>query len=163
MANTTAVKKNPFKTIILAGLTAGTLDITAAAIQYYIKTGKGPGGVLRFIARGVFGKEAATGGFPMACWGLFFHFVIAFLFTLFFFWLYPKIRLLSKNKIVTGLVYGLFVWSVMNLIVVPMSNTPKLPFDINKAIIAMLILMFCVGLPISLITGKYYSRKSTLI
>jgi hypothetical protein len=37
------------KTIIYAGLLAGALDILAAFADYYIATGKGPEGVLRFI------------------------------------------------------------------------------------------------------------------
>ena len=50
--------------IVLTGFIAGTLDITAACIQYYIRTGKGPANVLRYVASGVFGKEAFTGGVP---------------------------------------------------------------------------------------------------
>ena len=148
-------------TIVLTGFIAGSLDITAASIQYYIRTGNGPANVLRYVASGVFGKEAFTGGVPMAAWGLLFHYVIAFAFTLFFFWIYPKINLQSKNKIITGLVYGAFVWAVMNLVVIRLSNIPPPPpFDFSKVSIAMLILMFCIGLPISLLIGKYYSGKT---
>ena len=149
-------------TILLAGVIAGTLDITAACTQYYINTGKGPGNVLRYLASGVFGKKAFAGGVPMATWGLFFHYIIAFGLTIFFFWLYPKIKLLSKNIIVTGLLYGVFAWAVTTLIIVPLSNTPPpAPFDIRKAAVAMLILMFCIGLPISLIISRYYSKKGS--
>lgn len=49
------------KTILYAGLLVGSLDITAAFLDFYISTGNGPGGVLRFIASGVFGREAFTG------------------------------------------------------------------------------------------------------
>jgi hypothetical protein len=146
--------------IFLAGLVAGTLDITAACTQYYINTGKGPGNVLRYVASGVFGKKAFTGGVPMAAWGLLFHYIIAFGLTIFFFWLFPKVKLLSKNIIVTGLLYGIFAWVVMVLIIVPLSNTPPpAPFDFRKAAIAILILMFCIGLPIALIIGRYYSKN----
>ena len=147
--------------IVLTGFIAGTLDITAACIQYYIRTGKGPANVLRYVASGMFGKKALTGGVPMAAWGLLFHYIIAFVFTLFFFWICPKINLQSKNKIITGLVYGAFVWAIMNLAIIRLSNIPPPPpFDISKAAIAMLILMFCIGLPISLLIGKYYTRKT---
>lgn len=147
-------------TILLAGLVAGTLDITAACTQYYINTGKGPGNVLRYVASGVFGKKAFAGGVPMAACGLFFHYIIAFGLTIFFFWLFPKVKLLSKNIIVTGLLYGIFAWMVTVLVIVPLSNTPPpAPFDIRKAAIAMLILMFCIGLPIALIISRYYSKK----
>lgn len=150
--------KDPFRSILLAGFVAGSLDIIAACLQFYIKTGRGPGPVLRYIASGVFGRKAFAGGMPMAAWGLFFHFVIAFLFTLFFFWIYPRINILSRNRVITGLVYGIFVWVMMNRVIVPLSSVPQSPFVLKQAIIATLILMFCIGLPISLITGKYYSQ-----
>ena len=147
-------------TILLAGFVAGTLDIIAACTQYYINTGKGPGNVLRYVASGVFGKKAFAGGVPIAVWGLFFHFVIAFGLTIFFFWLYPKIKLLSKNVILTGLIYGIFAWVVTTLIIVPLSNTPPpAPFDIRKAAVAILILIFCIGLPIAVIISRCYSKN----
>lgn len=117
-------------TILKTGLLAGTLDILCALIQFYIKTGKDPAIVLGFIASGVFGKTALTGGTLMAFAGLFFHFVIAFIWTIFFFLLYPKISFLSKNKFLSGFGYGFFIWIVMTRIVVPLSNTPKIPFNI---------------------------------
>ena len=151
--------KKPVTAILLTGLTAGLLDITAACTQYYIKTGKGPGGVLRYVASGVFGKKAFAGGTTMAAWGLLFHFIIAFGLTIFFFWLYPKINWLGKNKIITGLLYGVFAWLVTNLIIVPLSNVSPVTFVLSKAVIAALILMACIGLPISLMANKHYLYK----
>lgn len=153
-------QKNAAFIIFKTGLIAGSLDITAACMQFYIRTGKGPGNVLRYVASGVFGRKAFTGGVPMACWGLFFHYLIAFGFTIFFFWIYPVTRLVSKSTIITGLFYGAFAWAVMNLLVVPISNIKPLPvFDISRAFTAMLILMFCIGLPISILISRYYYKK----
>jgi hypothetical protein len=61
------------KTILLAG----TLDIVAACIRAYTANGVTPDRVLQYIAAGVFGKSAYTGGYGMMAWGLFFHFIIA--------------------------------------------------------------------------------------
>jgi hypothetical protein len=160
-----ANSQQPSKTsaILLAGFVAGTLDIIAACTQYYINTGKGPGNVLRYIASGVFGKKAFAGGMPMAAWGLFFHYVIAFGLTIFFFWLYPKIKWMSKNIILTGIIYAIFAWVVTTRIIVPLSNTPPPPpFDISKAAIAILILILFIGLPIALIISSYYKKYKLL-
>ncbi len=143
-------------TIIKTGLLAGTLDIFCALIQFYIRNGKNPAVVLKFIASGVFGSTALTGGIEMILAGLFFHFVIAFIWTIFFFLLYPKVSFLSKNKFISGFAYGLFIWIVMTRIVLPLSSTPEIPFNILQAIIGILILMFAVGLPISIMANKYY-------
>ena len=158
-ANSNQHSNAAVQTIIKAGLLAGTLDITTAFIHYHIKTGKGPFGVLNFVASGFFGKAAFEGGTPMALWGLLFHFIIAFAWTIIFFFLYPSIHLVSKNKIVNGLLYGIVIWAVMNLAVLPLSNVPPFQFDITKAIIAMLILMLAVGLPVSIIISRYYEKN----
>jgi hypothetical protein len=143
--------------IIQAGLIAGTLDILSAFIYYYIKSGKTNFLVIfQFIASGIFGKSAEEGGTPMILIGFILHYAIAFSFTVFFFWLYPKMNVLSKNRLVTGIVYGLFVWTVMNLVVVPLSNTVHRPFKIEGALINMGILIVCIGLPLSYIANAYY-------
>ena len=91
--------------------------------------------------------------------GLILHYLVAFAFTIFFFWLFPKVKALSKNKIVTAIVYGIFTWMVMNLIVVPLSNVPARPFDISNAIINVLILIVCIGLPLSFMAAKFYKKN----
>ena len=151
----------PLKVILVAGLVAGTLDILAAFVQTYINTRKGPDIVLKYIASGVFGrKEAFGGGDSMIIWGLLFHFIIAMAFAAFFVFLYLNWKLVSRNIILSGLLYGLFVWTVMNRLVVPLSKIPSQSFAWNRAIIAMLILVFFIGLPIALITRKYYPRHT---
>jgi len=148
------------KTILLAGFIAGSLDIITACTQYYITTGKNPVRVLNYVASGVFGKETAYApGVGMPILGLLFHYIIAFSFTIFFFWLYPKWKALAWNKFLTAFCYGLFVWAVMNLLVVRLSQTPKGPFDISKAGIAAAILICMIGLPVTFIVSNYYSKK----
>ena len=152
-------KKSPFKTILVTGLLAGTLDALAAIINYTINGGKLPSRIFQYIASGAVGKQAFTGGTGMVILGIIFHYTIAFAFTLFFFLVYPKISILSKNKILTAIVYGIFVWLVMNLIVVPMSSVPISPFNIKQAIIGAVIVMLAIGLPVSIIIGRYYQTE----
>lgn len=159
MQQQSAGKKNgPIKIIFLAGLIAGSLDILSAFIDHYIQSGKGPEGVLRFVASGTFGQDAFTGGDQMIVFGLLFHFIIAFCFTIFFYWLYQTVPFLQLNIFVTAILYGLFIWVVMNLIVVPLSNTNKYPFHAVNAVKSLLILICMIGLPLTLIV-KYFSKK----
>lgn len=151
-------KGNLFKTILWAGLLVGSLDITAAFIQTLLY-GRNPVGVLNFIASGVFGKEALDGGASFAFYGLVFHFCIAMGWTIIFFWIYPRMKFLSKNKIITGVGYGFFVWLMMNRIVLPLSNVPHFPFRFTSAIIASLVLMAAIGLPLSFIAHSFYSSQ----
>ena len=148
--------KSPLKTILLAGFTAGTLDILAAIILL----GKmKPVPLLKYIASGVFGQEAFTGGDEMALFGLLFHYLIAFSFAIAYFLLFPHIPLFRKHKLLSGLLYGMVVWAVMNLVVVPMSRVPRGPLTLETVFLGMAILVVCIGLPISFIVHRYYVLK----
>lgn len=154
--------KVPVQKIIWTGLLVGTLDMLAALLDYYINTGKGPAGVLTYIASGVFGRAAMSGGVTMQLTGLVFHYIIALLFTLFFFWLYAKTTWMAHHRILTGLVYGLFIWITMNLVVVRLSNAPHAPLRAMqpwKAFKAYLILVGMIGIPLSFIAYGLYKSE----
>ena len=138
----------------LAWLIVGTLDITAAVIQTLIN-GRDPIMMLKFIASGVFGLTALQGGSGYAVLGLLFHYLIAGIWTLLFFTIYPQLRFLQKNVWLTALTYGLFVWFVMNRIVLPLSNTPAIPFTLRGALISAAILIVAIGTPLSLMARRH--------
>ena len=144
--------------LLTAGFIVGLLDALAASISAYIPRGITPDKVWRFVASGVFGKEASEGGTPMVIMGLCFHFIIAYGWTTLFFLAYPRIKLLSENKYLVGMVYGIFVLLSMNLVVVPLSNVPN-PNPGTVQVQQLLIHMFLVGLPISLMANRYYSKQ----
>ena len=147
--------------LMLTGLLVGSLDISAAFISYFISTGKGPGNVLLYIASGVFGKDAFSGGTGMMLWGLFFHYIIAFSFTFFYFWLFPKVKFIGNYPVWSAIFYGIFMWLVTTQVVVRLSNTPPPgPLKILNALKAIAILIVMISLPLTLIIGKYY-RKTT--
>ena len=147
---------SPIKTILWSGLVAGILDSIAGVIVYYIYFGLNPLQVLQFIAAGIYGPEAINGGIGMIIAGTFFHFLIAYVVAVIYFIAYPKIKLLRDNVALMGLIYGFGIWLVMNLFVLPNSNVPKGPFDIGLAIVGIIWHMVLVGLPIALITSKYF-------
>jgi hypothetical protein len=155
-SQTTRQEKNLFNTISWTALLAGTLHIAAATGNYYLEKETSPIPLFQFIASGIFGKEAFTGGTLMIIWGIVFHFMIAFALTLVLFLIYPKIISWLKNKFITGIIYGLSVWTIMNKLIIPFSNTPKQPFDLTQAITAALILICTVGVPVVLMAHRYY-------
>lgn len=155
--------KLSFNFILKAGLLVGSLDIIAAFIDYYIATGKDPGGVLKFIASGVFGIEAFSGGIGMILWGLLFHFIIAFAFTAFYFWLCPRVKFVAQQPVVFAVIYALFIWMVTHLVVMPLSNVPlngRTDLQFWKIAKANLILIFMICVPLTLMARKYYQRQS---
>lgn len=153
--------KSALKTILLAGTIAGTLDILAAILVYAWILGKTSAvRILQSIASGVFGKQSFESGAATALYGLIFHYLIAFSWTIAFVLLFPYIPFLRKQKIIGGLLYGAIIWLAMNLVVLPLSNVAPRTFTPNSILIGVITLMLCVGLPISLITHRYYAAKS---
>jgi hypothetical protein len=149
--------RNLISAIVWAGLLAGTLDIIAACGLFSIRTGQDPTIVLRFVASGALGTKAMTGGWTSALLGLLFHFIIAFSWTILFFLIFPKLP--KGSWIVYGLSYGIVVWLLMNLIVIPyLSRITPRPFNWEGAITGAIVLMVAIGLPVSYLSNRFYSR-----
>ncbi len=146
-------QKQSWLKMTAAGLLVGTLDITAACLHYYIKTGRGPAGVLKYVASGVFGQAALTGGDTMPAWGLLFHYIMALAFSYFFFQVFPLLQSITHNRVITGVIYGSFTWLISTQVIVRLSNTPKFPFDVLKAVTAAGILITCIGIPLAYIAA----------
>lgn len=147
------------KYILITGLIAGTLDISAAIINYMIATGgKNPVIILYFISSGVFGQFAFSGGLFYAVCGVVFHFVIAYSFISFYFFVYPRTRKLLKNRYLCGAAFGIATWCVMNLVVVPLSKTPPTGFSLRQFILSILFLILFIGLPAAISAEKFYSE-----
>ena len=160
MQNSTAVNPSAKKIILKAWLLAGSLDILTACVYYTIRTGNSPIRVLKFVASGIFGTAAIKGDGWYAAGGLLFHYLVALIFTVFFFAIYPLIKKMAMNRWLTAACYGLFVWVVMNRMVLPLSNTPQGPFNLQQAIISAIILIVMIGLPLSFVIGKYHDQKN---
>lgn len=139
------------KKVFIIALIAGTLDGVAAVIflakMNFI-------GVFQYIASAIFGKEAFTGGLKMALFGLLMHYLIAFIFTVFYTLVAQRATFLHQNKLLSGIFYGIFAWAVMNLVIVPLTKIPHGTFNIEKAIINCVILIFCIGLPVAILTAR---------
>jgi hypothetical protein len=143
-------KPKAHRAIFWGGLIAGTLDILAAFINSGLR-GVRPTRVLQAIASGLLGAESFNGGFATAALGLVLHFFIATTATAVYYAASRKLKVLVDQAIVCGLAYGIPVYLVMNLVVLPLSAVPfKISHAFGNVVTAVLILMFCVGLPIAL-------------
>ena len=146
-------------TIIKAGLLAGTLDISFACLYSYIKRGTNPAMVLQYISKVVFGQTTITNPVILNITGLLIHFAIAMCWTILFFIVYRRFNLIRLNKIITGILYGLLVWAVMNIVILPLWNHKAFVFKAESSSINAVILIAAIGLPLSFIAHRYYSKK----
>jgi hypothetical protein len=145
----------PFKTILLAGLVAGVLDLTAAVVTTILR-GRPPTRMLQSIASGVLGLDSYNGGLKTAALGVVLHFVIATGAAAVFYAASRKLTFLVRQAIVSGVFYGIVVYFFMNLVVLPLSAFPhKVTFPLSSLVIGLGVHMLCVGLPIALVVRRY--------
>jgi hypothetical protein len=150
-----STRRSDVMVVVFAWLVAGTLDITAAVTYYPLTVGVRPIRILQGIASGVLGRRAFDGGAGAAALGLLFHYLIAFIWTVLFFLVARRFKVMTRHTVSVGAIYGIVVWAVMNLIVVPLSNAGGGPLKLTQAVIAAVILIFCIGFPIVGIVGKH--------
>ena len=157
------MKKGFFKMVLLTGLFVGTTDLVAAYVSQLIKTGKFADKMLNYIAGGGIGLEASmNGGNWVQLLGLFFHYFIAFAFTLFFFLIFPKLKFLWYNKYLVGMLYGVFIALTMSRLILRLTPLPYNPFSLSNAIVGFLTLGVVLGIPIVYNAYKYYGIDSPL-
>ncbi len=145
--------------ILLAGLMVGTLDGTAAVIDFVLSTHRNPAVVFRYIASGLAGTNAFSGGHSFTLLGVVLHYLIAMSWTAAFFLLYPKTKMLRGNPVGTGVLYACVVWLVMNLAVRPLSRVPTIPWTLLRVTKSYVILILAVGLPVTFTASKYYAAS----
>jgi uncharacterized membrane protein YagU involved in acid resistance len=149
-----------FGAILIAWIVAGTMDVTAAVTYYPMTANVTATQILQGIASGLLGAQAFQGGTATAALGLGLHYVIAFVWTVFFYVLASNIRMLTRHPLIVGPVYGTFVWLVMNLVVLPLSNVAHRPLRLQPSIVGAVILMICIGTPIAAIVGRHLSLNA---
>lgn len=143
------------KTILVAGLIAGTLDMTGACVVAWLRSGVTPVRVFHSVASGVFGADAFTGGAKTAVLGIVFHFIIATTAAAVYYLASRRLRFMIDQTIISGVLYGVMVYLFMNFIVLPLSAVAKRPVPLTGRIIGMTIIIFCIGLPIAFIVRRF--------
>jgi hypothetical protein len=134
--------------ILIGGGIAGILDLTSAFITFGWKVPRG-------IAMGLLGTRAFQGSssWLLFTWilGVILHFTIAFGAATIYCLTARRLTFLEENFLVCGLFYGIAVYLVMNLIVLPLSAFPIKTgtFTLNGLREGILIHMILIGLPIS--------------
>ncbi|MBE7179315.1 MAG: hypothetical protein INR69_23130 [Mucilaginibacter polytrichastri] len=144
------------KAILLTSLVAGLLDGLAALVMN-LKVGAVR--IFQFIASGLFGKQAFGGGWWMVALGMLIHFFIAFIWVWLFFACCKALKLYGPKLVFLGTFYGIVVWVIMNLAVLPLSKIPSTPFNWLSAVNGAVILMLAVGLPAGVGAYRYFPKK----
>lgn len=142
--------------ILLTGIVAGTLDISAAMIQYRIRTGGDPVNVLHFVAGGLIGPRAFEGGPAIPFIGLLVHYCIAFAWVILFFLTYARLWSKIPTVLLRAVIYGVLVYLLMNFAVLPLTSAPAMRPSMDSALREGLILVLCIALPAAVGAGRYF-------
>ena len=149
----------PLKKIITAGLIVGTFDIILACIDAWLSFNLTLGRLLRYIGSAAMDPKTSSST-GMMIFGIVAHYFIALSFTFLFYFIYPFLKKALKNNIVIGLLYGVFIWTVMRFIVLPLTRLTLQPFDLVKSIKPMLILGAAIGIPLSFMMQRLRKQYS---
>ncbi|HZE13593.1 MAG TPA: hypothetical protein VE086_07545, partial [Chthoniobacterales bacterium] len=87
------------------------------------------------------------------------HFVIAFSLVALFYAASRRLAFLRRQAAVSGLIYGLIVFAVMNLIVLPLSAA-KPRHSLTGDLIQIGIHMFGIGLPTALLIRRFSNANA---
>jgi hypothetical protein len=150
-------RSQALRTIVLAWLIVGVLDITSA---FVIATLKGTGSVrmLQGIASGLVGPRSFDNGLVTAGLGLAIHFFIALVVVSVFFVASRKINFLTRQPFLSGLVYGIAVYLFMYWVVIRLVFPNAHP-SLSRDVTAVIIHMTLIGLPTALVIG-HFSKQS---
>ena len=144
--------------ILIGGAIAGACDITYA-ITFWAFRGVSATRVLQSVASGLLGARAFQGDLTTAALGLLLHFFIAFSAAAIFYLAARAMPILTRRAILFGILYGIAIYMVMNLVVLPLSAFPrKVTFPVLATITGLAVHMFLIGLPIALAVRRAVIR-----
>ena len=142
--------------ILIGGGIAGLCDITYAIVFSWAMRGTSPLRLLQSVASGLLGKSAFDGGWFTAALGLCLHFFIALSAAVIFYLASRIFPVLARQAFLAGAVYGLAIYAVMNLVVLPLSAFPfPMKFAPLATITGVLVHIFLVGVPIALAIRRW--------
>ena len=115
--------------------------------------------VLQYVASGLLGDAAYTGGFATALLGLILEYLMCIIIAGIFIFSADRIPLLRKNVIVGSLLYGFGVLIVMNFVVQPLSAAATLPAPPMGLLIEIVLEhMLLVGLPLGILVQRNFNK-----
>ena len=146
--------------VVVGGSTAGALDILFA-ISYAGYRGMPPARLLQTVASGLLGEAAFSGGTATAAAGLLLHFALAFAWAGIFVAAARRLPVLTRQPVLSGILFGVVVFLTMRLVVLPLSAFPyPVSFKSLGAVLDLLSHTLLFGIPIALATRRAYVGAS---
>ncbi|UGQ45518.1 hypothetical protein [Massilia endophytica] len=130
-----------------AGIVIGILDILSAMVFWYALRGMPPERILQSVAAGLLGPSAFSWGQPAALLGGVLHLLMAVVIAAIFGRWAARSPYFELYPYRMGALFGLAVYIVMNMVVVPLSNAVHPKFNLWWVSYNVVFShMICVGL-----------------
>lgn len=144
--------------IAVGGGTAGLLDIISAISP----RGRDPGAVLQYIASGLLGKTAFTGGQMTVAAGLVVHFGLTTIMAALFTTAALRFPILRRWPWIAGFCYGALVFFAMFYVIVPLSAAQgwKTPQGFLAIVNAAMGHGVFVGVPIAVAARHFLGEEA---
>lgn len=127
--------------VVLGGLIAGTVDLFIACLINHAA----PTAVLSFVASGLIGDLAFHAGYVVLALGLALQLAMSMLIASLYVLIDRRVQIQPRGWILRGLVAGVIIFVVMNLIVLPLSAAPHLPAPTAVQLVENVLAMVLFG------------------
>ncbi len=155
------ILKHHYKKILIAAAVAAIINILLVfLVQVVIKGDNTVLGILQKIASGVYGAKAFSGGYAMAAIGFLLHFFITLIFTTLYMLIHKQAAGLIEERTIRSLIYGCFVWAVMNLKILPMTDTNPPAGDFLQFSLSLGLVLVGIAIPMVFVISKMYAREA---
>ena len=136
--------------ILLGGIVAGSVDIGAASLINMLS----PVFISQFIAGGLLGKAALTGGAQTAALGVGLQWAMSIVIAAIYVFASTRMRALRQQWALWGILYGIPVYFVMTYVVVPLSAWHRVAPFVLVSFAENLAAMMVFGLIVAFFASK---------
>ena len=146
------------RAILYATLVVGVLDATDGVVFLGLH-GQNPIQVLQYIASSLLGPRSFSGGLASAGLGLVVHFAIALAVAAIYILASRRVAVLRTQWVLFGPLYGAAVWTVMNLVVLPLTAVVHGPITTAALANGLIGHALFVGLPSAFFANESESGR----
>jgi hypothetical protein len=151
-------RRNLWRTVLLAGGVAATIDILFAFVFFGWQLGITPLHVLQSVATGWYGRASFNGGIASAAVGLASHYLILIVAAGVYLAASRAIAFVNRHAVACGIAFGVGIYLAMTFVIVPLSAAPMRPPSLNLVSIGQFLIHPVLGLAIALIVRRAAQR-----
>jgi len=143
----------PLRGILLGGFLAGLADTIYPTVKT-LMAGKPWFTPWKGVASGLLGKTAREGGMEMVALGLALHYFICILAAALLFLLMSRVKIVPRQWVVLGVLYGIAFLLTMNYVILPLSAIGRGIYPLEQLHVHAFWHILLVGMP----TAFFVSR-----